>query len=220
MNANNFFNRINSWQRLLIGIAVAVIVFLIVPINDNSLLHLILCWDIFCLIQITLSWITFYTMKHTSIRRQAQKQDDGKVLVFILVLVATVLSMIATILLLTNAESTDVFAIITALSCMIVSWFLVHTIYTTRYAHLYYADDKKNENNPRGGLEFPDKTPHPSFMDFAYFSFTMGMTFQVSDITITSTKLRQVALWHGLISFAFNAIIIALTINTVASLSN
>lgn len=213
MRKNNFINRLNSFQKLIISVVVAVIAYLIFPIEKNHLLHLIFSWNIFCSTQIILSWITFYTMQHADIQAQAQRQDDGKVIVFLLVLLACILSMVATIMLLTHLSADDIFGLITAVSCMILSWFLVHTLYTARYAHLYYSGSGNKKK-----LDFPNQE-HPDYLDFAYFSFTMGMTFQVSDVEITSSRIRHIALWHGLLSFAFNAVIIALTINTVASLS-
>ncbi len=92
---------------------------------------------------------------------------------------------------------------------------LVHTIFTLRYAHIYYGTD--DEQNRVGGLEFPDEE-NPDYLDFAYFSFIIGMTSQVSDVSIHSKRLRRLGLLHGLIAFFFNVTIIALSINTVSGL--
>ena len=81
----------------------------------------------------------------------------------------------------------------------------------------HYSNHKTNPGTHTGGLDFPGENK-PDFLDFAYFSFVLGMTFQVSDVTISSKKLRQWALLHGLISFAYNTIIVALTINILAGL--
>ena len=106
---------------------------------------------------------------------------------------------------------------IVAIIGMILSWSLVHTIFAVRYAHMYYADHETQSGKYAGGLEFPDENK-PDFVDFAYFSFVLGMTFQVSDVSITSRKIRRMVLWHSLISFGYNAVIIALTINVIAGL--
>ena len=75
---------------------------------------------------------------------------------------------------------------------MILSWFLIHTIFTLRYAHIFYGDDDEKPEMHAGGLEFPgDKKP--DYLDFAYFSFVLGMTFQVSDVQITSKQLRRIS---------------------------
>ena len=102
---------------------------------------------------------------------------------------------------------------------MVFSWFLIHTIFTLRYAHIFYGDNEERPHTHAAGLKFPgDK--NPDYFDFAYFAFVLGMTFQVSDVQITSNKLRRMAMWHGLLSFGYNTIMIALTINLIAGLGN
>jgi uncharacterized membrane protein len=85
-----------------------------------------------------------------------------------------------------------------------------------RYAHLYYGEGD-SADKPIGGLEFPSDDS-PGYVDFAYFSFVIGMTCQVSDVQITSKSLRSLALIHGVLSFCFNTVILALTINTISGL--
>jgi uncharacterized membrane protein len=91
-----------------------------------------------------------------------------------------------------------------------LSWLTVHTLYMLRYGDAYYGD-------PIGGIDFNEEEP-PSYRDFAYVAFTIGMTFQVSDTSLTSKPMRRLALRHALLSFVFGAVILALTINSVASL--
>jgi uncharacterized membrane protein len=108
--------------------------------------------------------------------------------------------------------------ILLAMAAVIVSWWLVHTIFAIRYAHLYYetvTDD--NKNKVVGGLQFPEEK-EPDYLDFVYFSFVIGMTFQVSDVEISSRNIRRLAWLHGLISFAFNTAIVALSINVISGL--
>ena len=93
------------------------------------------------------------------------------------------------------------------------AWLLTHTAYTLRYAHLYYRDDGDGE----GGLGFPDQAP-PALIDFAYFAFTIGMCFQVSDVLITAKPLRRAVLFHSVLSFAYNTAILALAMNLLAGL--
>ena len=94
---------------------------------------------------------------------------------------------------------------------VVSSWTLLHTLFTLRYAHIYY------QQNPAGGLNFPD-TKQPGYADFAYVSFGIGMTSQVADVGPTSQRFRRLILMHSLLSFAFNTLIVALSINVVASL--
>ena len=89
-------------------------------------------------------------------------------------------------------------------------------MFTLRYAHLYYGN-RSSKNQRPGGLDFPHED-EPDYLDFAYFSFVIGMTSQVSDVAIGSRTIRRTALVHGLLSFGFNAIIIALTISGLSAM--
>ncbi len=100
---------------------------------------------------------------------------------------------------------------------VIFSWALVHTVYGLRYAHAFYGDsDEPGVNRHAGGLIFPGDRP-PDYFDFAYFSFVVGMTCQVSDVQITSRRMRRITLFHSVLSFGFNTIILALLINIAVS---
>lgn len=218
---HNFVNRLTAPQKLLISIVVGVVVFMLIPFRTTQVMpHILFAWDIFTLCLLILTWITFYTTPPLKIREQAHRQDDTRIVIFILVLVATSISMLAVLSILVNHNASlhdKALEVPTAVACMLLSWCLVHTIFTTRYAHIYYADDKIKKDVHAGGLDFP-KEPHPDFVDFAYFSFTLGMTFQVSDVEISSKTIRRLALWHGFLSFGYNATIIALTVNIIAGL--
>lgn len=212
--------RLSAVQKLGIALATGIVVSLL-PLAGSPMLHIVAGWDAFCLVQLLLWWVTFYNTPPKDIRTEAGKQDESRYVVFALVLAATCISMLAVVTLLTDkstVNTSDYLPLALALGCMVLSWILLHTIYTLRYAHMYYADDKDDTGTHAGGLLFPEE-PHPDFIDFAYFSFILGMTFQVSDVSICSRKLRRLALWHSLLSFAYNATIIALTVNVIAGLT-
>jgi uncharacterized membrane protein len=95
---------------------------------------------------------------------------------------------------------------------IVLSWTFIHTIFTVHYAHEYYAHGSDHD----GGLHFPGNEK-PAYWDFAYFSFVVGMTSQVSDVGVTSRNIRQVVAAHGLVSFLYNVAFLALTINIAAS---
>ena len=97
---------------------------------------------------------------------------------------------------------------------LLASWLMTHVSFAFRYAHEYYSRDHGGPDFDRG-LDFPGETK-PDYMDFMYFALVLGMTFQVSDVQITSRKLRRVAAVHGLLSFLFNTVIVALTVNIAA----
>jgi len=93
------------------------------------------------------------------------------------------------------------------------AWTLTHTAYALRYAHVFYRDKGPGS----GGLEFPG-APHPDYFDFTFFAFTVGMCFQVSDVTISNSAVRRVVLGHAMLSFAYNTAIIAVVLNLAIGL--
>ena len=213
------FERINSLQKLLICFVIAVIVYFIADIkNIGTLSHVMIGWDTFSICMIVMSWITFSIVNSKQIREQSKVQDSSRSFIFIIVLISTLASFLAVLLLIISKKAghnDTTMSLIIAIAGMLFSWFLIHTIFTLRYAHIYYGDHETKPNSHAGGLEFPGDSK-PEYFDFAYFSFVLGMTFQVSDVQITSKRLRRLAMFHGLLSFGFNTIMIALTINLIA----
>jgi len=217
--SKSIFEKLHSLVKLLICFVVAVVVYLIVQIKHIDILtHVMIGWDTFSLLMIVQSWITFSITTSQQIREQSKVQDPSRTIIFLIVLIATLASFFAVLLLLITKEkfkNTESFHLITAIAGMVLSWIFIHTIFTLRYAHLFYGDNDENPGTHAGGLEFPgDKKP--DYLDFAYFAFVLGMTFQVSDVQITSKRLRRFAMFHGLLSFGYNTIMIALTINLIA----
>jgi uncharacterized membrane protein len=217
----SLLNRMHSVTKLLLCLAAGIIVyFLFSPAHADGLSRFMLGWDVFSFSLLTLYWIVFYTTPSSHIRRQATTQDTSRLIIFVMILISTTASMLAVVLLLTaKHESAGLKSLHLALAIagMTFSWGLVHTVFSVRYAHMYYAEHRLMPGTNAGGLDFPGEAK-PDFVDFAYFSFVLGMTFQVSDVSISSKKIRRMVLWHSLISFGYNAVIIALTINVIAGL--
>ena len=188
----------------------------------DVLTHLMIGWNSFSLCMILLSWITFSLTTSQQIREIAKAQDSSRAIIFIMVLISTFASFFAVVLLLLTKkdfQTTETFHVVTAISGMVLSWILIHTIFTLRYAHIFYGDDEEKPEIHAAGLIFPhDK--RPDYLDFAYFSFVLGMTFQVSDVQVTSKRLRRLAMLHGILAFGYNTIMIALTINLIAGFGN
>lgn len=95
---------------------------------------------------------------------------------------------------------------------LVLAWTFANTVYALHYAHLYYLQTIGGED--RGGLSFPGE-PEPDYWDFLYFSCTMGMTFQTSDVSVTSAEIRRIVLFHGLAAFVFNLGVLAFTVNVL-----
>lgn len=183
----------------------------------------IAAWDVFALGTLAMEWFTIMTTPRKTIRQLARKQDLGHKLIFIFILVAASAGLFAVLFLFrANKQATGLHFILhlgAGLLAVVCSWLLVHTVFGFRYAHTYYGDDDdpKTPDGHAKGLDFPGGE-EPDYLDFAYFAIVIGMTFQVSDVQITSRALRRLVLLHGMLSFAFNTVILALTINTFSSL--
>ncbi len=222
-SAADALQRLHSFPKLIICLSIAFLVYLLVQIEHLDVLtHAMIGWDTFSLCMITINWISFSVTKPNQIREQSKVQDSSRTIVFSIILVATFASFLAVLLIILSRHQTnrtETVHLIIALTGMVFSWFLIHTIFTLRYAHIFYGDSEERPDTHAAGLKFPgDK--NPDYFDFAYFAFVLGMTFQVSDVQITSNQLRRMAMWHGLLSFGYNTIMIALTINLIAGLGN
>jgi uncharacterized membrane protein len=218
-NSHNTFERLHAIHKIIICIGLAIVVYFIADIKNNALGRLMIGWNTFSLCLLIMTWITFKITTPDEIRRQAALQDASRVTIFIIILVSAFASFFAVLLLvISKKEETQALDIPIAISGMFFSWFLVHTIFAMRYAHIYYGDHETKPDMFAGGLSFPNENK-PDYLDFAYFSFVLGMTFQVSDVQVTSKRLRRLALIHGILSFGFNTIIVALTINVIAGLT-
>ncbi|OOG20308.1 hypothetical protein BWD42_03810 [Sphingobacterium sp. CZ-UAM] len=210
-------HQMKSIHRALIAICAFILTYLLSPIKTLPLLSLVLSWFGFCVSYILLSWYTFYTMPVSSITKKAQQEDGSRLFVSLFIILVTISCFISVLMIIISSKSKqldDSYIITICMLAMVASWCLVHTIYTFHYARLYY------ENGSDGsGLEFPGNDK-PDYLDFAYFSFVMGCTFQVSDVGISSKKIRRIVLFHGLLSFTLNTFVVALTINIISGLIN
>lgn len=180
-------------------------------------------WVCFSLVNLIFYGAIMFTAHPKEITRIAKEQDFSRILIFFIILLASFVSLVAIVLLLRELPSPGqrgyYYHIILSIAAVSCSWFLVHTIFAFRYAHLYYTCKMEEaiDKECRGGLEFPnDKAP--DYLDFAYFSFGLGMTFQVSDVQVTSGIIRRLTLLHSLIAFLFNTTFVALIINIIAGL--
>jgi uncharacterized membrane protein len=217
------FFRLDAHYRLLISLAVSLIVFLSLKGHITTPALILVTWAGCALTIIILDWIIISSSHPREVRKIAKLQDSSRTFLFVFITTASVASLGAIVYLLKSTKGLPEVAknehILLAISAVVVSWFLLHTIYTLRYAHLYYDPDTDVDGTTKavGGLQFPGKD-EPDYLDFVYFSFIIGMTFQVSDVNITSRRVRRVCTLHALLSFAFNTAILALSINVVSGM--
>jgi uncharacterized membrane protein len=199
--------------RLFVSLAVGLLVAVVVALFATWRIALLGGWIAAGAVFVVWMWVTVWPMGAKDTADHANREDAGRAATDTAVLVAAVASLVAVGLVLA-ADASDVGgqaaqAAVSLLS-VVVSWTSVHTIFTTRYARMYYGE---NAN----AIDFNDPNP-PRYTDFAYLAFTIGMTFQVSDTILKSSSVRATALRHALLSYVFGVGIIAAMINLVAGL--
>ena len=186
---------------------------LVTPGSPPWQLRAMVGWDATALMLLGLCWHILRHSDAVTTELRAGDQDPGGRAVFVVAVLSSLFSLFAAtmVLRMMRGQSCGSFWVVLALISVALSWLVTHTAYTFRYAHLFYTGDFT------GGLAFPG-TDRPCDMDFAYYAFTIGMCFQVSDVQVTAPDIRRATLGHALISFIFNTTIVALSLNVMFQL--
>lgn len=205
--------------RLFGAAALGVVVFAVAPLAVLRS-RAILGWDAAALANLLLCASLFAGASPDRMESNAARQQEGEWSLFWLVVAGATASFAAILTefgSMKGASAADrPLKVALVAATLALSWLLTHTMFALRYAHEFYTRDV-SPDKVDGGLEFPGETK-PDYWDFLYFSLVLGMTFQVSDVQITSRKLRRLAALHGLLGFLFNTVIVALTVNLASSL--
>jgi uncharacterized membrane protein len=199
------------------GVAVAALVGAcagtLVALPASWQLGMLAGWDVAAVAYVAWTWTTIWRRDDTATARLAVREDPGRATADALLLVASVASLLAVALVIageaSGAGARDARAAL-AVGSVVLSWTVVHTVFTCHYARLYYT-------GPEGGIDFNQERP-PRYSDFAYLAFTIGMTFQVSDTELQTSEIRAVALRHALLSYLLGAVVLATVINLVSGL--
>ena len=211
---------VTSRRRLFIGLACGLVALPLLPADTIPATRSLLAWDIGVSVFLVLVMVLFLTEDHRKMAADAAAQEEGEWTIFALMVAAVAISTVA-IAQEFGASSelkgaAKLFHVGLVAVTLLLTWLMLQATFALRYAHEYYevsGDGLKVD----GGLTFPGEE-HPDYMDFLYFSLVLGMTFQVSDVEITSRKLRRLASLHGFLGFVFNTVILALTVNIAAGL--
>lgn len=211
---------VSSRPRLFIGLVCGFAVAPFLPAALDHTIRAILGWDTGVVVYLVQSAVLFIAEPAERMAANAEAQEEGEWTIFALTVAAVAFSFAAIVsefASMKDATGTqrNLHIALVAVT-LFVSWMMTHTTFAFRYAHEYYGKQPGQPDIDRG-LEFPGEQ-RPDYLDFMYFSLVLGMTFQVSDVQITSRKLRRLAAVHGLLSFLFNTIILALTVNLAAGL--
>lgn len=155
--------------------------------------------------------------RHESFRQRATRGDEGMWLIALITGLAVLISSSAVFALLNHQQQPGALYLVLAIGSVPLGWFTVHTVLAFHYAHAWFGDAEAEEG-PGTGIAFPGGG-EPRVWDFLYYSFVVGMTAQVSDVSVTTTRMRRLTLGHSVFSFFYNTVILALTINAVVILA-
>jgi uncharacterized membrane protein len=200
----------------LLSIVLGALVFAGLSFAQVKPLHsLLAAWDAGAALYLAIFCLVLAPLSAKATQARAAAEDPGRAAVSALVVLGSAASLLSAVVV-TAASRGQHRSTLVALSLanVALSWSLTHAAFALRYAHLYYRDD----GEPIGGVDFPGGKP-PDYADFAYLAFTVGMTFQVSDTTVSDAQIRRTLLLQALLSFLYNTAILALVLNLVFGLA-
>jgi uncharacterized membrane protein len=206
---------------MVIGaVAGALIALLLLPSAVRPTARALIGWDAAVWIYLALIWSHMARADHDDVRELAVREDENAGMVLFIVCIATVASIAAIVLELATAKGSGgqnvapglSHYVLTALT-LIGAWFLIPTIFTLHYARLYFSGTTKET-----ALLFPDHKLDPNYWDFLYYSFTIAVASQTSDVVLRSRPIRRATLAQSVLSFYFNVAVLGLCINMAAGL--
>jgi uncharacterized membrane protein len=205
---------IRARPRLFIAAVVGVAVIALSPSAWGLATRLLVGWDVGIALYLIAAYQIVIRAETSHIQRRAAIEDEGRIGILVLTVAAALASLGAIIALLGSSHggTRDAMQLGLATLTILLSWAFIHTIFAFHYAHEYYGE----KGAKMRGLAFANDDT-PDYLDFVYFSFVIGMTSQVSDVVIASKAIRRTVAAHGIVSFLFNAALLALTVNIAAS---
>lgn len=219
---HTLYEHLRAHVRFILSVLVGIAVWYLVPF-PHAITRALFAWNVAGWLFLVLIGIMMFRCEIAGIKRQANLEDESRTFLLVLTVLASVAMVVAIVAQLSalhedhSPDRTLKFAL--SFSTILVSWFLVHTVFALYYAHEFHSESKGNAaRGAGGGLDFPGERI-PDYLDFLYFSFVVGTTAQTSDVVITSRKMRRAVTLHGLLSFFFNTTVIALVVNLTSQLA-
>ena len=205
---------IRARPRLFVAAVVGVAVIALSPSAWGLATRLLVGWDVGIALYLIAAYQIVIRAETSHIQRRASIEDEGQIAILALTVASALASLGAIIALLGSSHggNRDPMQLGLATLTILLSWAFIHTIFAFHYAHEFYGE----KGAKKSGLAFPNDDT-PDYLDFVYFSFVIGMTSQVSDVAVASKPIRRTVAAHGIVSFLFNAALLALTVNIAAS---
>lgn len=211
--------RFGAMQRLVAAVAVAAVAFLVQPDSISWHTRIVGSWDLGALTYLGLAWTLITRSDAKGTRDHALAQDQSGYIIFLFVVGASCACIVAIGFVVGTIRDLSFWSrawhLALTVAALVSSWLLIHTVFAFHYAHRYYAGPH-GESAKVAPLLFPGGR-EPDYADFAYYSFVVGMTSQVSDVAVASRSMRRLTMLHGILSFLFNIAVLALSINIFAS---
>lgn len=207
---------VTGWPRLFIAAAVAIVVIAAaLALGALPITAILIGWDIGVIFFLAALVELMVSADPAEIRRHAARQDVGQTVVLTLSAVASLASVVAIYAEVSQRGDGAIaeWRLGIGVATIVLSWFFVHANFATRYAHEYYRPDRAEA----GGLAFPGQRLEPDYWDFFYFALVIGMSSQVSDVSVTSPHIRKTVTAHAIVAFWFNVAVLALLINIAAN---
>lgn len=205
--------------RLYISVLAGLLCLIVLPQGLSRSMKGVLAGDVAFAAYLVLSLRVMRTFSHESVRLRAARQDESRVVILCIVLLAISASLVAIAGLLAEAKTVvghvKALHVVLAVVTVMLSWLVTQVVFTFHYAHEYYRPEDGGAFS--GGLAFP-KDDCPDYWDFFYFATSIGATSQTSDVSIETKQLRRLTALHAIVSFFFNAAVLALAINIGSSL--
>jgi uncharacterized membrane protein len=179
----------------------------------------------FFLIYLGLALYAMPQLTAAYLKKHAASADEPVWIIFLVTFAAVIVAVASLFILINQQPKADMFSLIMTLASVPLGWCTIHMMTAIHYAHVYWqprepaGDDTAQASRFRGGFNFPE-TPQPSGWDFAYYAYVIGMTAQTSDTNVTTTAMRKVTLLHSVVSFFFNTVLVAATVNVAVALGS
>jgi uncharacterized membrane protein len=216
MSINYYPQVLRNRPRTVIGLAIGIVVAFLVPGHTSPMARTLIGWDAAIWSYLLMIWVHMGLADEHRVREYAIRDDENAGVVLVVICIATVASIAAIVVELATAKGAGASIVwhylLTGLT-LIGAWFLIPTIFTLHYARLYYDTDAQET-----ALKFPDHHLLPNYWDFLYYSFTIAVASQTSDVVLRSRSIRRATLAQSILSFYFNVAVLGLCVNIAAGL--
>ncbi|WP_155301198.1 DUF1345 domain-containing protein [Cupriavidus necator] len=208
--------------RAAIALVIGIVAAFVAPVSLRPLVRVVLGWDIAVWSYLVLIWWLMARAPQDMVREIAIREDETATTFLLVVCIAAVASIAAIVLELATVKDLGLGAGLAHLAFTVATlfgaWFLIPTMFALHYARLFYGSAQERTDEP--ALSFPDSALEPNYWDFLYFSFTIALTSQTSDVALRSRPIRKAVLAQSVLSFYFNIAVLGLCVNVAAGLIN